>query len=413
MLVPELHVQPVPRCGDGHVPVSQSPHQVEGLTRRLLERESQGVLLDILLDGLSYLRRGPEEAVRRHQASYSLVWPLEVVRLDEERHPPLAVGEVGEHRAREKLVPQRLPEALRLPQRHRMLRAALDVTDAVLLEQRLEGRLPAPRRVLPPVVSEHLAWRAVRGDSSLERFDDQRCLVVVREDVRHDEARVVVEERRHVELLVASQPELEDVRLPHLVRLGALEAALRWWRLRHRRPLLRQQPRLMQDAPNLRRRHAQCLEASQAVGDFPRPEVRERLLHCHHCVSRRTYHRSPRLGSRLAEAQPGLALLAVALQPHRHRLVGDAEQPRHRVRRDVFLDDLLHDPQPELRRIATAIRATGLSSLRSASLSHCRSSSRCALGLNEEKGAMDFGARSAAHQLARTTLGTIRARRAA
>lgn len=69
-----------------------------------------------------------------------------------------------------------------------MLRAALDVADAVLLEQRFEGRLAAPRRVLPPVVGEHLARCAVRGDSSLERFDDQHRLMVVREDMRDDEA---------------------------------------------------------------------------------------------------------------------------------------------------------------------------------------------------------------------------------
>ena len=99
LLVAELHLQPASRGGDGHVFVAQPADQVEGLHRRLLEREPQRVLLHVLLDGLAHLRCRAEEAVGRNESADALVRPLEVVGLDEERHAPLAVGEVGEHRA--------------------------------------------------------------------------------------------------------------------------------------------------------------------------------------------------------------------------------------------------------------------------------------------------------------------------
>ena len=257
-----------------------------------------------------------------------------------------------------------------------MLRAALDVADAVLPQELLEGRLAAPRGVLPAVVGQHLARHAVGRDAALERLDDERRLVVVREHVRDDEARVVVEERRHVELLVPPKPELEDVRLPHLVRLGPLEAALRRRPLGYARRLFRQQPFVVQDAAHLRRRHSERLEALETVGDFPRAEVRERLLHCDDRVPCRSGHRPLRLRTRLRDAEPRVTQLAVLLQPGRHGLVGDAEHPRHRVRREVFLEHALHDAQPELRCIATTIRVTRLPPTGSAFVFHCRSSSR-------------------------------------
>ena len=46
---------------------------------------------------------------------------------------------------------------------------------------------------------------------------------MVGDDVRDDEARVVVHEDGHVDALMAPQAEGEDVRLPQLHRLCALE----------------------------------------------------------------------------------------------------------------------------------------------------------------------------------------------
>lgn len=91
LLVTELHLQPASRCSDGHVFVAEPTHQVEGLARLLRERQPQRVLFDVLLDGLPHLRRCAEESVRRYESSDALVGSLEVVRLDEEPHAPLAV----------------------------------------------------------------------------------------------------------------------------------------------------------------------------------------------------------------------------------------------------------------------------------------------------------------------------------
>jgi hypothetical protein len=69
-----------------------------------------------------------------------------------------------------------------------VLRPALDVADAVLFEQLLEGRLAPPRRVLATVVRQHLLRHAVRGHRPLEGLDSDAALLVVREDVRDEEA---------------------------------------------------------------------------------------------------------------------------------------------------------------------------------------------------------------------------------
>ena len=56
---------------------------------------------------------------------------------------------------------------------------------------------------------------------------------MVRHHQRHDVARAVVHEGGDVQALMAAQEEGEDVRLPELVRLRALEAMLGWTRLGH------------------------------------------------------------------------------------------------------------------------------------------------------------------------------------
>jgi hypothetical protein len=91
---------------------------------------------------------------------------LEVIVLDKERHPALAVLEVGEHRAAQKLFPQGLPEPLDLPARLRMMRAALHVRDAVTLQLRFELRAPSPGGVLAALVRQYLPRRAVVGNAA-------------------------------------------------------------------------------------------------------------------------------------------------------------------------------------------------------------------------------------------------------
>jgi hypothetical protein len=136
---------------------------------------------------------------------------LEVVAFDEKPKSPLAIGEVCEDRAAEKLVPQCLPEALDLAERLRMLWPALDVPDPILPKPLLEERLAAPRRVLSPLVGQDLLRHTESCDPSLECLQDQRALLVVRQDEAHEEARVVVHEGRQIKPLVASQQKCEDV----------------------------------------------------------------------------------------------------------------------------------------------------------------------------------------------------------
>ena len=149
---------------------------------------------------------------------------LEVIVLHEQRQPPLAVLEVGEHRPREQLLPQRLPEALDLAAGLRVVRAALHVLDAVTLELGLELRRAAPGGVLPALIGEDLARCAIVRDTTGQCFEHQRAPLVMRHRKTHQVARVIIQKRRDVQPLVPAQQKREQVRLPQLVRLGALEA---------------------------------------------------------------------------------------------------------------------------------------------------------------------------------------------
>jgi len=232
--VAQLHREAASLSRDRQIAIAQPPHQIKRLPYRLLVRQPFRVLGHVLLDRCSHLRRRAEESIRRHQPAQRLVRPLEVVRVDEERQPPLQIVEVGKHRPREKLVPQRLPEALHLAERLRMLWTTLHVRDSLAPKRFFEFRRAAPRRVLAALVGQDLPRRAECRDALVQRIHHQRRLLVVRQRVRHQKPRVVVHERRQVHALVSPQEKREDVRLPELVRLGALEAPLRMLP-RHRR----------------------------------------------------------------------------------------------------------------------------------------------------------------------------------
>ena len=206
----------------------------------------------------------------------------EVVGLDEESDPPLAIVEIREDRPREKFLPQRLPEALDLAQRLRVVRPALDVPDALPAQLLLEIGVPAPRHVLPSLVGQDLARRAVLRDPARQRLQHQRRALVMRHHQRHQEARVVVHEGRHVQAVVTAQQKREDVRLPELVRLRPLEAVLGRTRLGHRLRYCLQQPLFVEDPPHRRLRHAQALEARHHVPDPARALLGMRPPRLHH-----------------------------------------------------------------------------------------------------------------------------------
>lgn len=202
--IAELDAECAARRGDAEVLISESPDQVEGLLRLLLLCEPQGVGLDLCLDRRAHVWRCAKEAIRRHQAIDALMRSLKVVVLDEERDSPQPVGKVGEHRLAEKLLPQRLPEALDLSERLRVLRPALAVLDPPPAQELLKFGLAAPGGVLPALIRQHLARLAILRNPALQRLDDQTGLLVMGHCPRHQIARVVVHEAYEVDALMAS-----------------------------------------------------------------------------------------------------------------------------------------------------------------------------------------------------------------
>jgi hypothetical protein len=223
VLVPDSHAQRRRARADRQRLISKLTCQIERLHRRLFARQAQRILGHLRLDRRAHRGRSPEEPIRRRQPIKCLVRPVEVVVLDEQVHPPLAVLEVGEHRAREQLLPQRLPEPLDLSAGLRMMRPALHVLDAVTFQLRLEFGRAAPRRVLAALIGQDLPRRAVLGDAARQRFEHQYASLVVRDRKAHQIPRVIIQERRDIEPFMPTQQEREQVRLPQLVRLRSLE----------------------------------------------------------------------------------------------------------------------------------------------------------------------------------------------
>jgi hypothetical protein len=288
LLIAQTDSEPGPVGGDREVSIPEPSHQIEGLLGRLLLRASQRVAFDVLLDRRAHLRCCAEVPVGRYEPVQRLVRPLEVVPLDEEPEAPLAIGEVGEDGAAQEFIPQRLPETLDLPQGLRVLGAALDVPDPVLAQPLLEEGLSTPGRVLPPLIGQHFLRRPEGCNSTLQRLEHERALLMMRQHEAHQESRVVVHERRQVEPLVASEQKCEDVRLPQLVGRRALEAARRPLppvdRAGHRRC---HQPRIGENLSHLGGGDTQRLESLHHVSDPPRAVLWVLLLERQH----RRHHR--------------------------------------------------------------------------------------------------------------------------
>ena len=360
-LVSHLHAQlPVAR-GDAEGLVSELPRQVEGLAWRLLQREPRRVLLHRGLHRRPHLRRRAKVPVRGHQPRDALVRPPEVVAVDEEAQPPHAVVEVGKHRTRQEFIPQCLPEALRLPQRLWVVRAALQVLNVVALQLLLELRRPSPGRVLPTVVGQHLARWSEGRHPALEGLHHQRRLLVVRHGVAHDEAAVVVHENGDVQALMLPQEEGEDVRLPELVRLRALEA-----RLGPRRLLCLWRPRveqalLVKNPPHGALRHPDALEAPQDVSDAPSAVMRCFFLRLHDKAAPRVDARRGATRSRLRRRQRRLSAHPEGPQPQMDGGLRHAEDALDVSHRRLLFKHFAQHPQPELRRVA--IHPSLLSSL--------------------------------------------------
>jgi hypothetical protein len=209
LFIAHSHLDCITARADRELPIAEPADEVKGLAWGLLAGQAQGVRGDRRLDRRAHGRRRAKEPIGRCEPVQGLVRALEVVVLHEQQHSALTVLVVRKHRAREELLPHRLPESLDLPARLRMVGAALHVLDAVPTQLRLKLRRPAPGRVLPSLVRQNLPWRAVLGNAAGQRLEHQRAPLVVGDRQAHEIARVIVQERRHIEPLVPAQQERE------------------------------------------------------------------------------------------------------------------------------------------------------------------------------------------------------------
>lgn len=298
--VADVHLQALFARRNRQPLIAQLTDDVKRLPRWLLERQAQLVRRDRTLDLGPHVRRDSKVAVRGHVTVERLMRPLEVVVTHVVLEPPLRILGVREDGATQELVPQRLPEALCLAERLRMLRPTADVVDAPPRQHLLEFGLAAPHRVLPTVVGQDLRRLTVRRVAALEGLHHQRRLLVMRHRVPHDEAAVVIHEHAHVQPLCTPQPKREDVRLPKLIRCRTLEAPRQVLplHLRHRRL---DEFLLVQNPPYLLLRNAERFEACQYVTNSPRSPLLVFPLQRHHplalhgvrCLARRVLLRTP------------------------------------------------------------------------------------------------------------------------
>jgi len=212
---------------------------VEGGLGFAAQGQFQEVFLNAGLDGFAQRRLDLEEAVRWAEAINALMRSLVVVVFDPDLDPFPGGVEAIELGAGEELLPDTFPEPFDLAQGHGMVRTALEVGHPILFEFGLEAAGATPGGILAAIVGEHLLGRRELGRRHAIDFD-YRLRRGAAEQIRaYKEARVIIQERDQIGV-TASEPEGEDVRLPHLIGRGPLEetgpgdiALPNRWRRRH------------------------------------------------------------------------------------------------------------------------------------------------------------------------------------
>jgi hypothetical protein len=195
---------------------------VEGSLGFAAQGQFQEVFLDAGFNGFAQRRLDLEEAVGRADAFDALVRPLVVVILDPEFDPFAGGVEAVELRTGQELLPDAFPEPFDLAQRHGMLGTALEVGHPILFEFGLEAAGTAPGRVLAAIVSEHFLGRRELGRRHPINFDHRLRRRAAKQIRTHQETRVIIQEGDQIGV-TTSEPEGEDVRLPHLIGRGPLE----------------------------------------------------------------------------------------------------------------------------------------------------------------------------------------------
>jgi hypothetical protein len=196
--------------------VAHPPHQVERLHGLAPQRHLFHVGRHATLDRCAQLLLDREEAVGGAHPVHALMGPAMVVVLHPVSDPFARLFERLELRPLQELVLERLPEALDLPQRHRVMRGTADVMDVVALKLLLKPRRATPRGVLRPVVGQQLLRLAVRARRLAVYVHHVTAQRAAEHPQPRHEAGVIIQEPDDVGR-PALEREVRDVALPHLV----------------------------------------------------------------------------------------------------------------------------------------------------------------------------------------------------
>jgi hypothetical protein len=201
-----------------------APDHVKGCFGTAAQRHFKGVFTDAILDGFAQLMLDFKEAVCRTHAADALMGALVIVVLDPQADALAGLLIIIELGTSEEFTPDRVPETLDLAQGHRMMGSGTDVGDPVLGHFILKAARSTPSRILAAVVGEHFLGDAkLRSGPPIDFYDGLRRLTAKQIDT-HDEPRVIIHEGNQIGV-VPTQPEAENVALPHLIGSGPLEKA--------------------------------------------------------------------------------------------------------------------------------------------------------------------------------------------
>ena len=132
-LIPQPHLDVLALANNPDIGLTKSTKKIHGRSSLLAHSELKRVLLAALLYGLLNIIGYTEKAVGRTGPADPLVRALVVVVADPVVEALAGVGERGEHRLLQELLPDRFPEPLDLAQGHGVLGGRAHVADPLAL----------------------------------------------------------------------------------------------------------------------------------------------------------------------------------------------------------------------------------------------------------------------------------------
>jgi hypothetical protein len=174
---------------------AEPANHVEWALRRAAQRQLLHVVGDATLDHRAQFLRDRKEPIRRAQAVQPLVWAFVIVVFHPPPHALLRLLEAVELRPFQKLLPDCLPEAFDFAQRHGVVRLAAEMMDPIFGQFLLEASPPAPRRVLPAIIGEHLLGHTVLRRRRAIDFQHVLGGLAAKQSQPDHVPRVVIQER--------------------------------------------------------------------------------------------------------------------------------------------------------------------------------------------------------------------------